>query len=194
MYIHDLHVFYAISIYTFTESYQRINPRDKVCKRILEAAEKMENRYNASKKIKITKYEVGDAVTVKVPAQDRGPLDLRRIPGIIVKVSNGFHKIRTEFGVLRTQYRTDELEKCAFNVAEVEGWKNEVILTLREAARKFNKRADAVAVCKCKSTCATKKCRCFKLGVKCTTRCHNGLSCSNKGNSHQSFILHKCTD
>ena len=73
--------------------------------------------------------------------------------------------------------------KCSLNITEVEGWDNEALLTLREAARKFNKRADAVAICKCKSTCATMECRCFKLGVKCTTRCHNGLSC-NKGNSH----------
>ena len=124
------------------------------------------------------KYEIGDAVTIQVPAQDRGPLDLRRIPGVIVKISNGFHKIRIEFGVLKTQYRTDELEKCNLNITEVEGWDNEALLTLREAARKFNKRADVVAVYKCKSTCATRKCRCFKLGVKCTTCCHNGLSCS----------------
>ena len=186
---------YICTIVTsFKESYQHSNLRDKVCKRILEAAEKMENRYNTSKKIKITKHEVGDAVTVKVPAQDRGPLDLRRIPGVIVKISNGFHKIRTQFGVLRTQYRTDELEKCPFKVAEVEGWINEVVITLREAARKFNKRTDVVAVCKCKSTCATRKCRCFKLGAKCTTCCHNGLDCSNKGNSYQSFIIYKSTD
>lgn len=154
----------------------------------------MKDRYNTAKKIKITKYEVGDAVTVKVPAQDRGPLDLRRIPGVIVKISNGFHTIQTQFGMLRTQYRTDELEKCPFKVTEVESCSNDTVLTLREAARKFNKRTDAVACCKCKSSCATRKCRCFKLGVKCTTRCHNGLSCSNKGNSHQSFIIHESTD
>ena len=176
------------------ESNQHSDLRDKVRKRILEAAEKMENRYNTSKKIKIAKHEVGDAVTVKVPAQDRGPLDLRRIPGVIVKITNGFHKIRTEFGVLRTQYRTDELEKCQFKVAKAEGWIDEAVITLREAAKKFNKHNDAVAFCKCKSACTTRKCRCFKLGTKCTSRCHNGLDCSNKGNSHQSFIMYETID
>lgn len=174
------------------ESYQHSDLRDKVRKRILEAAEKMENRYNTSKKIKITKDEVGGTVTVEVPAQDRGPLDLRRIPGVIVKVSNGFHKIRTQFGILRLQYKTDKLEKCPFKVAEVEGWIDEAVITLRETAREFNKRTDVVAVCKYQSACAIRKCRCFKLGAKCTT-CHNSLDCSNKGNSHQSIILYEST-
>ena len=80
------------SIYTCAESNQHSDLRDKVCKRILEAAEKMENRYNASKKIKMIKYETGDAVTIQVPAQDRNPLGLRRIPRVIVKISNGFYK------------------------------------------------------------------------------------------------------
>jgi len=155
--------------------------RENVRKRILENAERMENQYNSAKKIKIPAYKVGNPVTVKVPSQDRGPLDLKRIPGVIVKISKGFHKIRTQFGVLKTQYRTDELERCSFVAAEVEGWNDDVVLTLREAARKFNKRANDVAVCKCKSGCTSRKCICFKSGICCTTRCHSGLNCSNKG-------------
>lgn len=149
----------------------------------------MENKYNAAKKIKIPAYEVGDAVTVKVPTLDRGPLDLKRVPGVIVKITNGFHKIRTQFGVLKTQYRTDELERCSFMVAEVDGWTDDAVLTLREVARKFNMRTNEVAVCKCKSTCATKKCQCFKNGIRCTTCCHSGLGCSNKGTYKIAFIF-----
>ena len=149
----------------------------------MDAAEKMRNKYNASKKLKVCEFAVGDAVTVKVPVQDRGPLDMKRVPGVIVKISNGSHKIRTQFGLLYTQYRADELEKCSFKVVEMEGWdKDDKEITLREAARKFNKQSDEVSVCKCKSGCKSKNCACFKHGVHCTTCCHNGLSCKNKGN------------
>lgn len=106
----------------------------------------MENKYNAAKKIKIPAYKVGDAVTVKVPTLDRGPLDLKRVTGVIVNVTNGFHKIRTQFGVLKTQYRTDELERCLFLTAEVDGWTDDALVTLREVARKFNMRTNEVYI------------------------------------------------
>ena len=142
----------------------------------------MEEKYNASKKIKVTHFKLGEAVTVKVPAQDRGPCDMSRIPGIIIKLNkNGFHKIKTQYGILKTQYRTDELERCAFLSSVVEGWKNEEIITLREAARRFNRRKGEVSVCKCKSGCRNKKCKCFKCNLKCTTRCHSGQKCANGG-------------
>ena len=182
---------YTYAHHLATESSQHSHLRDNVRKRILENAEKMKRKYNASKKIKITKYQEGDMVSVRVPPEDRGPLDLKRVPGIIVKIANGLHKIRTQFGVLATQYRTDELEKYSSKVIEAEGWRNDAVLTLREAARKFNKRNNVVACCKCKSSCTTRKCRCFKLGIQCTTRCHNGLSCSNEGNSHQYMNLYR---
>ena len=153
--------------------------RKEALKRTRDAAEKMSQQYNSSKKIKICRFNVGDTVTVRVPSKDRGPCDLQRVPGVVVKASNGFHKIRTQFGVLTTQYRTDELEKCAVKFVEVNGWESDDLLTLREAARRFNNRETEVSVCNCKSKCLTKRCKCFKVGVKCTSRCHNGYSCSN---------------
>lgn len=54
----------------------------------------MENKYKPAKKIKIPIYKVRNPVTVNIPTQDRGPLDLKRIPGVIVKISKGFHKTR----------------------------------------------------------------------------------------------------
>ena len=60
------YIYFMFSIYTCAESNQHSDLRDKVCKRNLETAEKMENRYNASKKIKMIKNEIGDAVIVQV--------------------------------------------------------------------------------------------------------------------------------
>lgn len=108
-------------------------------KRLLDAAEKMAEKYNASKRIKTVAFKLGEAVTVTVPLQDRGPCDLNRIPDIIMEAKNGFYKIKTQFGVLKTRYKTDELERCR-SLSTDEGWGNDEIITLREAARRFNRR------------------------------------------------------
>lgn len=89
-------------------------------KRTRYAADKMSQQYNFAKKIKSYRFNLGDAVTVSVPSKDRGPCDLLRVPGVVVKASNGFHKICTQFAVLTTQYQTDEL---AVKVVDVNGWK-----------------------------------------------------------------------
>jgi len=149
----------------------------------LDAAEKMATKYNASKKIKCVQFSEGDAVTVRVPPQDRGPCDLSRVPGVIIKASGEFYKIRTEYGLLSRQFRSDELEKYDTVAAKSEINSEDLsVITLREAAKRFNSRENEVSVCKCKSGCNTNRCKCFKSNVKCSTRCHGGNQCSNQGN------------
>ena len=63
------------------------------------------------------------------------------------------------------------------------------MLTLRETAK--SELTQQLAVCKCKSLCAISKCRHIEPRVNVlATRCHNGLNCSNKYVSHQSFMDH----
>ena len=80
-----------------------------------DAAEKMSQQYNSSKKIKTCRFNLRDAVTVRVPSKDRDPCDLQRVPGVVVKAGNGFYKICTQFGA---QYRTDKLEKRTAKVVD----------------------------------------------------------------------------
>lgn len=54
--------------------------------------------------MKIVEFSIGDAVTVKVPRADRGPCDLRRIPGVIVKKTRDCYTIRTKYGTLKQRY------------------------------------------------------------------------------------------
>jgi len=94
---------------------------------------------------------VGDAVTVKVPNKDRGPCDQQRVPGVIVKICSNTHKIRTKCGILKFQYRTDELERHAVKVVSVDGWENDSVILLREALWKFNHRQDDKMMFNCAS-------------------------------------------
>ena len=155
--------------------------RNHMQKRNLEAAEKMKNKFNSAKRAKIEKFAVGDGVTVRVPNEDRGPCDQQHVPGVIVKISNNTHNIRTQYGILKFHYRTDELEIHAVEVVSTDGWEDDAVISLQEAARRFNGRRDDVAVCKCKFGCNSKKCRCFKGNLVCTSHCHNGTNCHNKG-------------
>jgi len=84
---------------------------------------------------------VGDAVTVKVPNKDRGPCD-QQVPRVIVKICNDTHKIRTKCGMLKFQYQTDELERHAVKVVSVDGWENDMVISLRQALWKFIHRQD----------------------------------------------------
>ena len=65
------------------------------------AAEKMKTKYNKHKGKKIVEFSIGDSVTVKVPRPDRGPCDLRRLPGVIVKKKRDCYTIRTNYGILK---------------------------------------------------------------------------------------------
>ena len=49
------------------------------------------------------------------------------------------------YGVLKNHYRTDELERCR-SLSTDEGWGNDETITLREAARRFNRREGEVSV------------------------------------------------
>ena len=121
--------------------------RQKAKKRLLDTAEKMVTKYNASKKIKCVQFSEGDAVTVRVPPQDRGPCDLSRVPRIISKASGEFYKIRTECGLLSRQFRSDELEKYDTVTAKSEINSEDLsVITLREAAKRFNSRKNEVSL------------------------------------------------
>ena len=83
---------------------------------------------------------------------------------------------------MRHCYPANELERydgplgCC-----VEGWEKEQRISLREAAKQqapWNKFTENS--CKCTTGCSTKKCRCLRNGLCCSSHCHGGRSCSNK--------------
>ena len=54
-------------------------------------------------------------------------------------------KLLSYIAVLKTQYRIDELEKNAVKVVGLDGWEDDAVISLREAAKRFNHRKDDVA-------------------------------------------------
>lgn len=71
-------------------------------------------------------------------------------------------------------YRPDELQLSAHKPVEVDKWEAENKICLRSAVKLFNRRSQDVVLCKCKSDCINKRCKCFKKGIICTSLCHQG--------------------
>jgi len=174
MHAHIIHMYY---IGNFENRHLLI--RDQAKQNMAKAAAKMKTSYNNAKKVKVVKLQIGDGVTVRIPRHDRGVCDMKRMPGVVVGKKQGTYKIRTEYGMLQRRYRTDELQKCAYLSVSSSGWENDPIITLRSAAKQFNRRKEDVSHCNCTSGCKNNRCRCFKRGLECTTRCHSGKSCRN---------------
>ena len=76
-------------------------------------------------------------------------------------------------------YQTDELQLGSRQQIKVDNWEKDERITLRAAVKTFNRRSYQVAVCKCKSGCCSRRCRCFKKNIKCTSFCHKGQTCKN---------------
>ena len=58
--------------------------RQEADQRYLKSAQKMANRYNSKNKVRV--FEVGEAVSVRIPLIDRTSSDLPRLPCIVVEV------------------------------------------------------------------------------------------------------------
>ena len=100
----------------------------------------------------------------------------------ISKLYVNFTAHRSEHGVLSHCYPASKLERYDGPLACcVEGWKEELKVSLRAAAKlqapwnKFTANS-----CRCTTGCSTKKCRCLRNGLCCSSHCHGRKCCTNQ--------------
>ena len=149
----------------------------------------MKEKY--AKKTKIHDFRVGEYASVRIPRIDRAATDLQRLPCIIVEVigkAQCMYRLRCRYGVLRSCFHAGDLEPFSgtYNIS-LNGWEDQPRITLREAARHQSPwNAFMKNRCNCKSSgCTTLRCHCKKMGINCSTHCHNGESCCNKQAEHK---------
>ena len=157
-------------------------------------AEKLSQKYAASKRKKTVSFAVGDNVSVRVPRIDRSGTDALRVPGVVVDCSaHGMYKIGTAAGILQTCYRSGDLEKFCGTLSGDFTKTNSV--SIREACRTFNRGAASksrpATSCNCMSGCSSKRCRCVKEGLNCVGSCHSGRPCENgeRGEERSSVVV-----
>ena len=144
----------------------------------LATAKQMTKKY--SKQHKVKEFLVGENASLRIPRIDRTCSDMLRLPCVIVQISGEHHslyRLRCSSGVLQRCYRADDLEpfKGDYYSIPVDGWEVQPIVTLKEAASKQSPwNSFTVNKCNCKpGTCESRRCRCKKNEIECSSHCKN---------------------
>jgi hypothetical protein len=171
--------------------------RDALRKR---AGENMEKAASSMKKKAIEKYgnekvcEVGEVVHVRLKNEDKAKVDSGNLTGVIVKVNKDRSQARVAVncGLLKSWYAYHMLGRISGKSNDValngltdalNGWESMKVISEREAARKASLvggQGKGDVTCKCKGSCNTNSCSCFKAGRICCSACHrNNFKCCN---------------
>jgi hypothetical protein len=138
-----------------------------------QARQKMVDRY--TKNHVIEEFAMGDIVALKLPRGTRTSTDMKRVFGRVLSMPYEHkYEIQTEWGVVERLFPVKELMRVVKTVAdqiEVHGPKTK--LSLKKVAEHASSAERVIISCKCKGQCATKRCRCFKEGKRCSVHCHD---------------------
>ena len=143
----------------------------------------MKKRHDRSKNVVI--FKDGDFATVAIPANDRTPLDARRLTVKVIGVpKDDVYKLQCRHGILDR----------AIGISSLNAVHDDIIRRIREdidnaptnkislhAAARLESPSDRVAInCNCRKSCTTNKCTCHKNGKKCGQNCHgDDTDCGN---------------
>lgn len=157
-----------------------ISQRKRACEAQLSQAERMVKR---SRRI-MDRGNVGNNVTIPIPMVDRGRGDPRNIMGIIMDIDeNDNYTIAVKSGILSGKYTRNQFDLCTYELYSKDDVTTDRIVSLRSAVQQESKSGgQGFAKCNCAGSkrCQTNRCKCFKLKVKCNSRCHSSLHCENK--------------
>lgn len=128
--------------------------------------------------------DIGDNVTIPIPMFDRGRGDPRNIIGVLVdRDENDMYRIAVRAGVLKGKYSRNQFDLCTQKLYVMEDVKTDTEVGLRQAVQHESLcGGQGFVKCNCtgRSRCEVNRCKCFKAGVKCNSRCHSNLTCNNK--------------
>ena len=133
----------------------------------------------------ITTYQIGDQVSVAVPALDRASTDDKRLFGKVIGVREEYdsYQILTKYGVLDRQYRISELNPLPEHIdIGIPTPPPTKVVTLHHCAAQESTSEKVPVQCNCrdqKTWCSTRRCACFKVGTKCSIACHGGTNQDN---------------
>jgi len=167
-----------------TESSTNTDIQSCTRKRAREGLMRQAERMIKRSKIMNKEGNVGDNVTIPIPMYDRGRGDPRNLIGIIVdRDQNDMYTIAVRAGILKGKYSRNQFDLCTQKLHVLEEFKTDADIELRQAVQHESlSGGQGFVKCNCtgRSRCEVNRCKCFKAGVKCNSRCHSTLSCANK--------------
>lgn len=122
-----------------------------------------------------------DGVLVPVSEFDRGRLDCRNVPGVVLKVHNDMYQVGTKHGIINTMLSRNQIIEANFQMVTADQVKD-TVLPMRSIAQLHSRHGgQGFKKCSCNGKCGTARCTCKKAGNHCHTHCHpNNSSCKNK--------------
>ena len=147
------------------------------------ANERSKRQYG--KQRQITTFEVGDQVSVAVPALDRASTDDKRLFGRVISVKEDFdsYQILTKYGILDRNYPISELNPLPSHIdIEIPTPPPTATVTLHYCAAQESTTEKVPVHCNCrdqKTWCSTRRCACVKAEAKCSIACHGGTNQDN---------------
>ena len=134
------------------------------------------------KQRQITTYQVGDQVSVAVPALDRASTDDKWLFGKVIAVREEYdsYQILTKYGVLDRQYPISELNPLPEHIdIGIPTPPPTAVVTLHHCAAQESTSEKVPVQCNCrdqKTWCSTRRCACVKANTKCSIACHGGTN------------------
>lgn len=127
----------------------------------------------------------GDNVTIPIPLVDRWKGDPRNVIGVILDCNeNDMYRIAVKEGILKGRYSRSQFDICTQQLYSISDVSADNEIGLRQAVQQSSRfGGQGYAKCNCtvsKKQCQTNRCKCYKEGYKCNSRCHSSLNCKNK--------------
>ena len=143
-----------------------------------QANERSQRQYG--KQRQVTTFELGNQVSVAVPALDRASTDDKRLFGRVIGLHPEYnsYQILTKYGFLDRNYPISELNPLPsqFDLGISEPPPT-VTVTLHYCAAQKSTSENVPVHCNCrdqKTRCSTRRCACVKAEAKCSIACHGG--------------------
>ena len=125
--------------------------------------------------------EEGENVNVRIPEVDLGRLDPPNFTAIVQEHDSetGLDTLGTKAKTLKTRFSRNQFNLMNQKFLTTADVPEDVTLSVREAAR-LHSNAGGQGFFKClrQTACMTKKCKCIRDSVKCSSHCKN-RSCHN---------------
>jgi hypothetical protein len=125
-----------------------------------------------------------DNVTLPIPLVDRGRGDPRNIIGVVLdRDENDMYRIAVRHGILKGKYSRNQFNLCPQKLYTQSDMNTSTEIPLRNAVQmQSNCGGQGFLKCNClgHNRCQTNRCKCYKAGLKCNSRCHSSLTCINK--------------
>ncbi|KAK6173277.1 hypothetical protein SNE40_016757 [Patella caerulea] len=135
-------------------------------------------------RVELATGQVEDNVAVPIPLVDRGRGDPRNILGIIIdRDEKNMYAICVKAGILKGKFSRNQFDLCPQQLLTKSDVDHTSTVTLRQAVHKESSCGGQGYVrCNCVGSkrCWTNRCKCFKNKLKCSSRCHSSLLCTNK--------------